>query len=186
MPKKEQTHVSQDRDEGSLLLMMGTLMHPKASSTPGSTVEVSSFEKDIELKEEMVSAHLNKEKERDAGRWVLDIGATNHMSGCWVAFTKLDMAVHSTMRFGDDSVVWIDGRATVVFMSKNDESQSLEGVYFNPWLATNIMSIGQLDEVGYKIDVDTGVMKIREPESLLLARVKCEANYLYLLHIKLM
>jgi hypothetical protein len=43
------------------------------------------------------------------------------------------------------------------------------------------MSIGQLDEVGYNSDIDTGVMKIREPGVLLLAKVKREANCLYLL-----
>jgi hypothetical protein len=52
-------------------------------------------------------------------------------------------------------------------------------------LATNIVSIRQLNEIGYKIDIDTGVMKIREPRDLLLMRVKREANRLYLLHIKL-
>jgi hypothetical protein len=45
-----------------------------------------------------------------------------------------------------------------------DCTSSLEGVYFNPWMATIIVSIGQLDEVGYKIDIDTSVMKIREPK----------------------
>jgi hypothetical protein len=59
-------------------------------------------------------------------------------------------------------------------------------VYFIPRLLTNILSIGQLDEVGYKIDIDTGMMKIWELKGLLLARVKREANRLYLLHIKLM
>jgi hypothetical protein len=29
-------------------------------------------------------------------------------------------------------------------------------------LATNIVSIRQLNEIGYKIDIDTGVMKIRD------------------------
>jgi hypothetical protein len=72
-----------------------------------------------------------------------------------------------------------------VFVCKNDESRSLEGVYLIPHLATNIVSIGQLDEVGYMIDIDTGVMKILELNGLLLARVKREANRLYLLHLKL-
>jgi hypothetical protein len=54
---------------------------------------------------------------------------------------KLDTAVLHTMRFGDNSVARIKGRGTVVFMCKNGESRSLEGVYFIPRLATNIMSI---------------------------------------------
>jgi hypothetical protein len=36
-----------------------------------------------------------------------------------------------------------------------------------------------------RFDIDTRVMKICEPGGLLLARVKREANHLYLLHIKL-
>jgi hypothetical protein len=58
-------------------------------------------------------------------------------------------------------------------------------VYFIPRLATNIVSIRQLNEVGYKIDINTGVMKIWEPGGMLLVRVKHVANHLYLLHIKL-
>jgi hypothetical protein len=58
-------------------------------------------------------------------------------------------------------------------------------VYFIPRLATNIVSIRHHNEVGYKIDINTGVMKIQEPRGLLLARVKREVNCMYLLHIKL-
>jgi hypothetical protein len=57
----------------------------------------------------------------------------------------------------------IQGRGTVVFVCKNGESWSFNRVYFVPCLMTNIMSIGQLDEIGYKIDIDTGMIKIREP-----------------------
>jgi hypothetical protein len=131
-----------------------------------------------------VFAHLDKEKECDAGTWVLDTGATNHMSGCRTAFTKIDTAVLGTVRFGDDSVVQIEGRGTVMFTCKNGESRSFDGVYFIPHLTTNIMSVGQLDEIGYKIDIDTSMMKIREPGGVLLAKVKLEANRLYLLHLK--
>jgi hypothetical protein len=92
--------------------------------------------------------------------------------------------VLKTVHFGDDSVVRIEGRVIVMFMCKNDKSRSFIGVYFIPRLTTNIMSIGQLDEIGYKIDIDTGVMKIWEPGGLLLAKVKWEVNCLYLLHLK--
>lgn len=45
------------------------------------------------------------------------------------------------------------------------------------------MSVGQLDEVGYKININDGVMRIREPGSKLLAKVACAANRLYVLNI---
>jgi hypothetical protein len=131
-----------------------------------------------------VFAHLDEEMERDAGTWVLDTGATNHMSGCRVVFTKIDTAVLGTVRFGDDSVARIEGRGTVMFMCKNGESRSFDGVYFIPRLTTNIVIVGQLDEIGYKIDIDTGMMKIREPVGVLLVKVKREVNCLYLLHLK--
>jgi hypothetical protein len=44
-------------------------------------VEAISSGSEIEH-EENVYAHLEEEKERDAGTWVLDIGATNHRFGC--------------------------------------------------------------------------------------------------------
>jgi hypothetical protein len=47
-----------------------------------------------------------------------------------------------------------------------------KGVYFIPRLATNIVSIGQFNEVGYKIDIDTDVMKIQEHGGLQLGKGK--------------
>jgi hypothetical protein len=139
---------------------------------------------EVEIHEENVFSHLDEQKEHDAGTWVLDTGAMNHMSGCRVVFMKIDTTVLGTVRFGDDSVALIEGRGTIVFVYKNDEPRFFNGVYFIPRLMTNIVSVGQLDEIGYKIDIDTGVMKIREPGDVLLAKVKREENRLYLLHLK--
>jgi hypothetical protein len=97
---------------------------------------------------------------------------------------KIDTAVLGTVHFGGDSVAQIEGCRTIVFMCKNGKSWSFDGVYFIPHLTTNILNVGQLDEIGYKIDIDTGVIKIREPGGVLLAKVKQEENRLYLLHLK--
>jgi hypothetical protein len=107
-----------------------------------------------------VYGNLDEKKERDDGTWVLDAGVTNHMTGYQAAFMKLDMMLLDTVHFGDNLVERIKGRGTAMFVCKNGESHSLEGVYFIPRLATNNMSIEQLNEVGYKINIDTGKMKI--------------------------
>jgi hypothetical protein len=79
-----------------------------------------------------------------------------------VAFTKINTTVLDIVLFGDDSVVRIEGQLTIVFMCKNDESWFFNGVYFIPCLMTNIdiVSVDQLNEIGYMIDIDTDVMKI--------------------------
>jgi hypothetical protein len=112
-PKKEQAHVMQDEEEGSLLLVTATLTHPKASSMSQSMVETLSSVVEIELKDE--------ENEHDVVTWFIDTGATNHMFRCRVAFMKLNMAVLDTMCFSSDLVAWIEGRRTVVFTCKNGE-----------------------------------------------------------------
>jgi hypothetical protein len=200
-PRKEQAHVTQDEKEASLMLAMATLIRPEAGrieadgltaparevrppgeSSTGTSAQGSAAE--VEIHEEKVFAHLDEEKEHDTGTWVLDTGVMNHMFGCRVTFTKIDTTALGTVCFGDDSALRIEGRGTVVFMCKNGESRSFDGVYFIPHLTTNIVSVGQLDEIGYKIDIDTGMMKIWEPDDVLLAKVKREENRLYLLHLK--
>lgn len=172
---------------------------PEAGTAGGSTLEVvtatagagaagaatAGSGAPVLLREEKVLAHLDKEQERDAETWVLDTGATNHMSGSRAVFVKLDTAVLGTVRFGDDSVARIEGRGTVVFVCKNGELRSFSDVYYIPQLTTNIVSLGQLDEARYKVSIDDDVMRIREPDRRLLVKVKRTPNWLYMLHIKL-
>jgi hypothetical protein len=58
---------------------------------------------------------------------------------------KIDTTFLSIVHFSDNSVAWIEGRGTIVFVCKNSESRSFNGVYFIPHLMTNIVSVGQLD-----------------------------------------
>jgi hypothetical protein len=95
---------------------------------------------EVEIHEEKVFAHLDEEKERDTRTWVLDTGATNHMSGCRATFMKIGTMVLGTMHFSDDSVVRIEGNGTVMFVCKNGESRSFDGVYFIPRLMTGSTS----------------------------------------------
>jgi transposase InsO family protein len=47
------------------------------------------------------------------------------------------------------------------------------------------VSVGQLDEVGYKIDIDDGVKRIRKPSRRILSKVVRAANRLYVLNINI-
>lgn len=210
-PRREQAHVAQDEEEASLLLVVSSSPNPPpqpqspdtatlgpsaATPTPqavkareehggpGAVASSARSASPIEIREHKVFAHLGEEKERENGTWVLYTGTTNHMSGSRSAFSKLEAGSLGTVRFGNDLVARIEGQGTVTFVCKNGELRSFSGVYFIPRLTTNIISLGQLDEGGYKVNINEGVLTVREPGGRLLAKVSREANRLYLLRIK--
>lgn len=135
----------------------------------------------IELVEAKVLAVLGAPGAQDLKRWVLDTGATNHMTGCRVAFSDLNTGIVGSVRFGDGSVVAIEGRGTVLFACKNGEHQVLANTYYIPRLTTNIVSVGQLDETGFQVLVADGVMRIRDEERRLVAKVPRNPSRLYIL-----
>jgi hypothetical protein len=144
----------QDEDETS----PARGVRPPGESSIGTSAQGSVAE--VEIHEEKVFTHLDTEKECDCGTWVLDTGVMNCLSGCRTTFTKINTVVLDTVHFSDNSVARIEGRGTIVFMCNNGESRSFDGVNFIPRLTTNIVSVSQLDEIGYKIDINTSVMKI--------------------------
>jgi hypothetical protein len=88
------------------------------------------------------------------------------MTGSRAVFSDIDEHVTGTVRFGDGSLVNIEGRGTVLFSCKTGEHRQLAGVYLIPRLDINLISVGQLDEDGYDIHVDKGVMRIRDERRL--------------------
>ncbi|XP_066351320.1 uncharacterized protein [Miscanthus floridulus] len=57
-------------------------------------------------------------------------------------------------------------------------------VYYIPKLCSSIISIGQLDVHGCEVLIKSGILKIRDQELYLLAKVKRSRNRLYLLDLK--
>jgi hypothetical protein len=88
------------------------------------------------------------------------------------------------VKFGDGSRVVIRGHGTIIFKCQNGEHRTLTDVYYIPQLRSSIISVGQLDERGSKVLIKDGVLRIRDREQRLLAKVKRSRNRLYLLNLK--
>jgi hypothetical protein len=112
--------------------------------------------------------------------WCLDIGATHHMTGRR-EFSELDSGVRGTVKFGDASAVQIKGVGSVVFVAKTGEHRLLTGVYNIPALRNSIISLGQLDESGSRVEIEHGVLRIWDHRRRLLVKVN-RSNRLYVLH----
>jgi hypothetical protein len=111
---------------------------------------------------------LNQERvfpaKYDEGAWVLDTGATNHTTGCRASLADLDETIRGAVRFGYGSTVEICGVGAVTMTSKNKEHRVLTEVYFIPSLRCNIVSLGQLEEAGCRVEIDKGVLEVFERE----------------------
>jgi hypothetical protein len=118
-------------------------------------------------------------------RWVLDTGATNHMTGSCNVFAELDSGLTGTVKFGDGSLVDIQGKGTVLFSCKSGEHRRLDGVYYIPRLTTSIVCLCQIDEDGFKIDIESGILRLYDLQRQLLAKVHRTPSQLYLLDMNI-
>jgi hypothetical protein len=107
------------------------------------------------------------------------------MTGLRVVFVVLNTGVIGTVKFGDGSVVDIKGKGTVLFVCKSDEHRRLDGVYYIPRLTTNIVSLSQMEEDGFKVDIESGVLRLYDLQRKLLAKVNRSPSQLYFLDINI-
>jgi hypothetical protein len=125
---------------------------PAGASFKGSITGASGGER-IHIVEEKVFAVFTDESGKDPHRWVLDTGASNHMTGSRAAFVSINAGTTGTVHFGDGSVIRIEGRGTILYQCKIGEHRALPNVYFIPHLDTNIISVGQLDEDDHEVKI---------------------------------
>jgi hypothetical protein len=116
--------------------------------------------------------------------WCLNTDATHHMTGRREFFTEPDSDVRGSVKFEDASGVEIKGVGSVIFTAEFGEHKLLTGVYYIPALRNSIISLGQLDENGSRVEIKDGVMRIWDRHRRLLAKVTRGTNRLYVLNVQ--
>jgi transposase InsO family protein len=187
-----QAHVAQEEELGTLMMAIASAQEGGQHQTPSPSIFPNSPPPpppksvvDVHLNEPKVFAVFDGSPDPDPARWILDTGASNHMSGSKAAFAHLDSGIHGSVRFGDGSTAQIEGSGTVLFTGKNGEHQTLSNVYYLPRITANIISVGQLDETGYQVLVEDGFMRIRDEERRLLAKIPRSPGRLYVLTVNI-
>jgi hypothetical protein len=106
------------------------------------------------------------------------------MTGRREFFTELDSDVRGSVKFGNASDVEINCASSVIFTTESGEHRLLTGVYYIPALRNSIISLGQLDENGSRVEIKDGVMRIWDRHHRLLAKVTRGTNRLYVLNVQ--
>lgn len=134
------------------------------------------------LDESAVKPHLKEKgdtKMHESNLWYIDNGASNHMTGERSKFKELDERITGRVKFGDGSIVDIQGRGTIALKCKDGQERTLNEVYFIPSLCSNIISVGQLTEDGCEVVIKGDFMWVYDKEKKLLMKIRKSQNRLY-------
>jgi len=129
--------------------------------------------------------HFTGDGESCGDIWYLDNGASNHMTGDLHKFRDIDTTVSDKVRFGDGSAVEIQGKGSTLFQGISGDQWILFDVYYIPKLRSNLVSLGQLTEIGHRVVMDDDLIEVSEknPERMIM-RVQRTLNRLYKIELK--
>ncbi len=105
------------------------------------------------------------------------------MSGCRNLFINLNATSIGLVKFGDNSMVEVKGCGYVKLQGENGDQCILNNVLFIPKLQTNIVSLGQLDEQGCRMEIEHGSLVIYTKTKEVFASVRRTGNRLYLFNL---
>ena len=89
------------------------------------------------------------------------------------------------MKFGDNSRIQIKGKGEIEVKQKDGSILRLGNVLFVPKLEANILSLGRLDEEGYRMIMGDGKLTIFNPDGCLFTEVHRSSGRLYLLKLSI-
>ena len=110
--------------------------------------------------------------------WYLDSGCSNHMTGNKRLFCVLDEAFRERVKLGNDSSMNVMGKGSIQ-MLVNNKIHNLDDVFYIPELKSNLISLGQLQEVGCSILLQRGRCQIHDSNGELVANIKMSGNRMF-------
>jgi hypothetical protein len=129
----------------------------------------------------LMMAH-NEPKSRSEIVWYLDTGVSNHMSRHKNLFVLME-EIAGTVSFGDASKVEVKDKGKVKFIQKNGSTGIIEDVYFIFEMNSNILSIGQLMEKGYKIFSNVRSLNLEDKTGRMVVSVEIVPNKMFKLDL---
>ena len=127
---------------------------------------------------------LKDDEKNEENTWYLDNGASNHMCGDKLKLASIDEKVQGNVSFRDFSKIQIYGKCTILISSRNMSHRLIHDVYYVPKLKSNILSLGQLLEKGYEINMKNRCLWLKDQSEILIVKVYMSKNRMFLLNFK--
>ncbi|XP_019455039.1 PREDICTED: uncharacterized protein LOC109356158 [Lupinus angustifolius] len=108
--------------------------------------------------------------------WYIDSGCSNHMTGNRNWLGNFDDNRKNNVRLADSRLIQAEG-TTDVLISRNDERNVLiADVLYVPNMKSNLLSLGQLVEKGFSLQMHQGILEIFYAENKKILRVPLAQN----------
>ena len=92
--------------------------------------------------------------------WIVDSGATWHMTPRQDWFCTYEPISEGSVFMGNDHALEIAGIGTVKLKMYDGTVCTIQGVRHVKGLKKNLLSIGQLDDLGCKTHIEGGILKV--------------------------
>ncbi|XP_019433840.1 PREDICTED: uncharacterized protein LOC109340575 [Lupinus angustifolius] len=113
---------------------------------------------------------VTNQQEQNSSSWYLDSGCSNHMTGNKEWFVTLDNSVETRIKFAYDSIIKAEGIGKVMIKKKDGSISYISSVLYVPRMKSNLLSLGQLLEKGYKMRLEEKMLKVFNKKGVLVLK----------------
>ncbi|XP_028189031.1 uncharacterized protein LOC114375447 [Glycine soja] len=132
----------------------------------------------------LLMATTNSEED-NVNLWYLDTGCSNHMIGHREWFVNIDDKVKSKIKFADNSSVIAEGIRKVMIQRKDGQHSFINDVLYVPNMKNNLLSLGQLLEKGYSMQMKYSQMKMFDSNRRLILKSPLSRNRTFKIGIQI-
>ncbi|XP_044476892.1 uncharacterized protein LOC123204352 [Mangifera indica] len=122
--------------------------------------KVQFVEKEEKMQDDILLMACRSSEASESSTWYLDTGASNHICGSKECFAEHDESYSGKIAFGHLSRRPVRGKGWIMLELKNGEHKYIGGVYFVPDMKNNILSVGQLLEKVYEIQMKDSTLQM--------------------------
>lgn len=142
--------------------------------SPNAQGNVASFSENAEVLFSEATTDESKKQFMDV--WLLDSGATWHMTSRREWFHKYESIPGGAVRMGNDHALKIVGIGTIKIKMFDGTVRTIQNVRHVKGLKKNLLSVGQIDSLGCRTHVENGIMKIVKGALVIMKAEKIAAN----------
>ncbi|KAL8096471.1 hypothetical protein AgCh_037437 [Apium graveolens] len=142
--------------------------------------KTANYAENCEEDELLLMAYVEHNNSNREGKWFLDSGCSNHMTGNKQWFVEINEEYKHSVKLGNNMRMAVTGKGSIK-LQIGETKQVIADVYYIPELRNNLLSMGQLQEEGLTILIRDGACNIYHKDRGLFMQTYMTSNRVFVL-----